>query len=124
MSSRKNTLKVFKMIDAGDMSGNLTSIPTNVEFLDNIALQLNFTGTPTGTFAVEVSIDYDQDSLGNILNAGNWIPLTLSPAPAATGSGASIFIELNQTPARWLRVTYTATSGVGSLDALISAKML
>ncbi len=122
MSGRKNTLDVYQNIKAGDMSGNITSPATNIQFLDNVGLQLNFTGSPTGTFAVQVSADHIQDSQGNIQVAGNWVSLSLSPSPAATGSGNQIYIDLNQLSAPYVRVVYTFSSGTGTLNSFIVGK--
>lgn len=124
MSGRKSNLKTFPIIVAGAMSGNLTSIVTNIEFLDNIGVQLNFTGTPVGTFAVQVSADYNQDSQGNVTNAGNWISLTLNPNPSAGGSANLIYIDINQLSAPWIRTTYTAGSSTGVLNAFICGKQV
>ncbi len=124
MSGRKNTLKRFKIVSAGDMSAPITSSPTNIEFLDNVAIQLNASGTPTGTFEVQVSIDYEQDAQGNITDVGNWVPLTLSPPPVTVGAPVSILIDVNQTSTRWVRTVYTPTAGTGVLNAYISAKMI
>ena len=79
--SRKNTLRAFQNIKNGDMSTTLTSAVTNIERADDVGLQFNFTGTPVGTFSVQVSIDYAQDFMGNVLNAGNWVPVVLDPVP-------------------------------------------
>lgn len=122
--SRKNNIRQFELITAGNMAGNLTSAATNIEFLDNIAIQLNFTGTPTGTFQVQVSVDYAQDAQGNITNAGHWVPVLLPQTPTAAGAAGQIIIDLNQLASPWVRVFYSFTSGTGSLDAWISAKML
>jgi hypothetical protein len=105
------------------MAGNLTSAVTNIEFLDNIGVQFNFTGTPTGTFQVQVSADYSQDQQGNVLNAGNWIGL-LSVLPTASGSADSAYVDLNQLSAPWIRAIYTRTSGTGTLNAYIVAKQV
>lgn len=121
----KNTLQTFRNIIAGDMSqATITSAVSNIQFLDDIGIQLNFTGTPTGTFAVQVSIDYAQDSQGVVTNAGNWIGITLSPAPVASGSADQIFIDIQQISAPWIRVVYTKTSGTGTLNGYISAKAI
>lgn len=124
MSGRKNNLRLYQNITAASMAGNVTSTVTNIQFLDNIAVQLNFTGTPVGTFTVQVSADYAQDDLGNVTNSGNWIPITLNPVPSAAGTADQIFIDLNQLAAPWIRVVYTRTSGSGTLNSFITGKML
>lgn len=125
MSSRKNVLPPFAIISSGDMSqSSLTSTVTNIQYMDNICISLVWTGSPTGTFAVQGSLDHQQDALGNIITAGNWIALGLSPNPAATGSAGSTLIDLNQLSFPYIRVVYTKTSGTGTLNAKIGGKML
>ena len=124
MASTKNVLRIWDAIVGGNMATNITSPVTNVQFLDNISIQLNFTGTPVGTFSVEVSIDHEQDSQGAIIQAGNWVALPLDPTPVAAGAADQIILDLNQISQPWIRVVYTAGSGSGSLDMFISAKMI
>ena len=124
MSGRKNQLKPFHILKDVSMGANITSAVVGIPYLDNIAVQLNFTGTPTGTFEIQVSLDYDQDNQQNILNAGTWVPMTLSPSPIANGSSDKIVIELNQLGSPWLRIVYNRTSGSGTLNAYITAKMI
>lgn len=115
----KKVLKKALVVSAGDMSGNLTSNVVDIEFLDNIGIQLNFTGTPTGTFGVQISMDYNPQT-----GSGFWIDLTLPTTPAAVAAGAAnqIYIDLIQLTAPYIRCKYTATSGAGSLDAYINGK--
>lgn len=121
--AQKGSLYRFQNIVNGDMSlTSITSKITNLQFLDNVGLQLVFTGSPTGTFDVEVSASYEQDSLGNVINAGTWTPITLSPVPEATGSAGNIYIDINQTSSPWIRVVYTKGSGSGTLNSFITAK--
>jgi hypothetical protein len=123
--SRKNTLLNFQTITNGDMSlSSLTSAVTNIQRADNIGLQFNFTGSPVGTFQVQVSIDYAQDMEGNVTNPGNWIPVQLQSSPVASGSAGQIYIDLTQLSAPWIRTVYTKTSGTGTLNAFISTKMI
>lgn len=110
------------------MTGNLTSSVTAIEFLDNIGYQFNFTGSPVGTFSIQVSMDYDQDNNGNVITAGSWvsIPVTLSGTSYTlipTSLGSPIYIDLNQLSAPWIRAIYTFTSGSGTLNAFICGKM-
>ena len=114
MSTGKKVLTAFLVVSDGDMSGaTVTSATTNIQYLDNIAYQLYWTGTPTGTFDVQVSGDNT-----------NWASLPLNPVPAATASSGSAFIDIYQTAANYIRVVYTRTSGSGTLNVLISAKGL
>lgn len=113
MSGRKNVLIPFSIITSGDMSGDLTSTVSNIQYMDNIGIQLVWTGTPTGDFTVDVSVDQV-----------TWTSLTLSPSPAATGAADNIYIDVNQISAPYIRVTYTATSGSGTLNAKITGKMI
>ena len=104
------------------MSGNVTSAVTNIQYVDNVGIELSWTGTPTGTFTVEVSVSYEQDSQGNVINAGSWNALTLNPTPTASGSAGSFYISLNQIEAPWVRVRYIRTSGTGVLTSYICTK--
>lgn len=104
------------------MSGNITSAVTNIQYVDNVGCELSWTGTPTGTFTVEVSVSYEQDSQGNVINAGSWNALTLNPTPTASGSAGSFYISLNQIEAPWIRIRYIRTSGTGVLTSYICTK--
>lgn len=124
MSGRKSNLIKYQTVTSGSMGADVTSAVTNIEFQDNIGVQLNFTGTPVGTFAVQVSIDYGQDAYGNVTSTGNWIPISLSTTPTAAGAADQIYISLNQLDAPWIRVKYTRTSGTGTLNAYICGKQV
>ena len=103
---------------------SITSVATNIQYLDNIGIQLNFTGSPNGTFAVQVSADYQQDPEGSIRVPGNWIPIALPSTPLASGSAGQIYIDLNQLSAPYIRVVYTKTSGTGTLNAFVTGKQV
>lgn len=132
MAGRKNNLKQFQTITNGDMSqASITSSTTDIQFLDNIGIQLNWTGAPVGNFQVQVSADHNQDLSGNVSSSGNWIPVIVSywtGSAVATGVsiptsvGSPIYLDLNQLSSPYIRIVYARTSGSGTLNAFITAK--
>lgn len=136
MSGRKNNLQTFKIINNGDMSAaSITGTVTCIQWLDDIGLQFNWAGAPVGTIAIQVSADYAQDNMSppNVTNAGNWINLTLTywngsafvtDTSIPTSVGSPVYVDLALLSAPWIRVQYTKTSGSGTLQAYITAKMV
>jgi hypothetical protein len=116
-----NLLKPVKLIVGGDMGGNLSAIQP-ISLQDNVGIQLRWTGTPTGAFSFLISMDHLQDAEGNVLVAGHWVAIPLSPPIAAAGSADDAYVDLNQISASYLKVVYTRSAGSGSLDALVMAK--
>ena len=132
--SRKNVLTQYQIITNASMSSTVTSAVTNIQFLDNIGLQLNWTGSPTGNFAAQVSADYAIDIVTNtILSSGNWAPILLNywngssvtTAPSIPASvGSPIYLDLNQLSAPYIRVVFTSSSGSGTANGYITSKAL
>lgn len=117
-----NLLNPVQILDGADMSADITSDPVEVKLQDNVGVQLHWTGDAVGTFSIEVSMNYEEDINGNVVNAGNWIALTLSPSIVASGVADDAYIDLNQLSAMYVRIFFDRTSGSGSLDAWINAK--
>jgi len=117
--SRKASIIKYQIVDEGDMADDVTSEVTNIQFLDNVGIQANYTGSPDGELAVQVSADYARDAEGNVTNAGNWITLTSVETLSAP---SPVYFDLNQLSAPWIRLKYTATASDGFLDAFITAK--
>lgn len=113
----KKVLPVFQLFNAAAMTGTstLTSAVTNIQNLDNIGLQIQWTGTPTGTITLNCSLD------GNSFYA-----LTLNPAIAqpAGQSGGGYLVSLNQLPFPLFSMQYVNSSGTGALSAWIFGKDL
>lgn len=93
---------------AGTMTGTNT-IYTNIvgiRQMDNVGLEITYTGTPTGVISVMVS------------NSGIvFYPLTFSPAltqPAGAAGGYSV--ALMAIPFQYMYVQYVNTSGTGSIS--------
>jgi hypothetical protein len=97
----------------GDMSGNIISPNVVYPGCNNIGLQFVWTGTPTGSFFVDIS-----------LNGTDWTPLPLDPAPVAAGAAGNNYVELAQSSPEYLRCRYVAGSGTGSLTILVIQKII
>ena len=121
--SRKGFIREFVSIPgvATNMAADIISPVTNVEILDNIGFQVTWTSAnAVGVIAIEGSIDWDEH-----LQTGTFYALTFTPAlaqPASNNGG--YLIDVNQFPYPWIRAHYTATSGTGELEILLSAKAI
>lgn len=121
----KNQLKSKKLQSAVAVSGTTayTTAAVDVEFLDNIAFQVNGTSTATGAAQVQVSVDYSQDSQGNVLVAGNWVNLGSSTS-IDFGATGSYYIAVNQLAAPYIRLVYTNATNSGTLTSYVCGKSL
>lgn len=118
MSGRKNVLMPKRIIVDGDMSGDLDSIVLSSQFQDNVGLQVEWSGSPTGTITVEASVDYDP-----IDQSGTFYALTFNPTltqPAGVADG--YLINLNQLPFSYYKVAYARTGGTGTLNVYTTSK--
>lgn len=101
-----NVLYPVSLIKDGDMSGDITSIPLEIRLQDNIGFQLIWTGTPVGTFDVQISAD-------KII----WNSIPLATIISANGTADTAYIDLMQLSAFYIRLVYNRTSGTGILNA-------
>ena len=107
-------------IPSGVLIGAMASTNTiysqivDISRMDNMGLEVTWTGTPTGTFQVMVS------------NSGiNFYALTFSPVlTQPAGSGGGYAVDLNQLPFKYLMLQYANTSGSGSLTVYGQVKDL
>lgn len=114
---------------AHSLSSSFTSTPTMIPYMDNCSYQINITtSNSTGTFAVQASDDYMQQTQDVKGNAGNWIDLPLAGPtanPVAAGANDTILIDLNQVPFNALRISYTSSvAGTGTADIWLLNKSL
>ena len=99
------TLK-FGTSSTGTMSGTnaISSAPMDCGAIAGVGFQISWTGTPTGTFAFEDSIDgityFD-------IGASGWT----NPV----GSASSFRLDVVGRHGKYIRVTYTNASGTGVL---------
>ena len=123
--SRKLVVPPFKdpSMSAQSMVANITGTPVNVQFTDNVGIQVSWTGSnPIGTIGIQVSLDYNQNT-----KTGTWTPIQTTPGTPLTvtpaGSAGNAYVDLNQLSAPWIQVTYTTAGGSsGALTAVIGSK--
>ena len=130
MSTRPRITK-FPVIVNGDMSAaTITSSATIIQDLSMIGYSFTWTGSsPVGTIAVQVSNDFALNAQGGVANAGTWNTITIEyqgapvqsvPVTGNTGNG---FIDIDATGAYAMHVVYTKTSGTGTLNSVVNAKV-
>lgn len=137
MSGRKHVLPTFTTLapTAGNMTGvsTLTTATTDIRFMDDIGYQFDFTGSPTGTFQVQVSANHIEDTQGNVQVAGTWVPLIftywngatfVTSSTIPTSVGTPIYLDLSLLSAPWIRAQYTNSASTGTLTATVTGKML
>jgi hypothetical protein len=99
------------ILNAGDMSGNLESTHWSINESVIEGIMCYWTGTaPVGVLSVSVSNDDVNYAVAGTL-------------PVSGDSGAQSF-NLQELGFGWIKVNYTATSGVGSLTISINTKSL
>lgn len=111
------------VITNGDMSGNLTSLVSVIQQLVMASYSIIWTGTtPIGTISVEVSNDYSENVDGSVRNAGTWTALPLSGPTPVAGNSDSGFIDIDANAGYALRLLYTRTSGIGTMNVIMMGK--
>lgn len=112
---RKNVVRGYKMFDAADVSGNITSSEVNVINLDKASIYLDWTGSSlSGTLVVEARND-EKD---------NWFVLDFGSPISISGASGSHILIFNELPHNTIRLVFTSVSGTGSLDAILAAKQV
>lgn len=123
MSVRPN-LRPFSVITNGDMSSNITSEVTIIDNKTLIGYDISWSGSsPVGMMSVQVSNTFSENPNGTIRNPGTWTTLTLSAPTPVSGNTGNGFIDIDITGAYAIRLVYTRTSGTGTLNAVICAKV-
>lgn len=114
----------YYVITNGNMSGNLISAVTVIQNLSLVSYACSWVGTaPIGNVSIQVSNDYTQNAAGVVQNPGTWNTLPLSASTAVTGNTGNGFIDIDANAGYALRLVYTRTSGTGTLNVVIDAKV-
>jgi hypothetical protein len=114
-------------VNAASMATNVTSPASIIQRLPGIAYDIQWTGTPTGTFAIEVSNTYSQNADGSVRNAGSWSTIPSASFsgtyPVPSGNAGTGFIDVVGTQAYAVRIVYVAGSSTGSLTIVPCSKV-
>lgn len=111
---RANTLASGTLTGAMASTNVVYTQIIDVHTVDNVGLELTWTGTPTGTIEV----------LGSASGVA-FYPLTFDPVLAQpAGSASGYLVNLNQFPWQYIMVRYTNASGTGILSAYLTSKGL
>lgn len=97
-----------KAFDAVDMTANRVSSVIDISELVGFAAHEIYTGSPTGTLVVEGSND-----------GTNFVTVDTN---SLTGSAGQKLVEKDRAHWRYIRVSYTFSSGTGSLTVYVSGK--
>jgi len=120
---RKNVLQSYKIFtDEPAANFDNKANPTDVSFLDNCGITVEWTGTPEGLMSIFVSND-DADPKGD-RPVVNWITLDFGSPVIVDGTNSNLLINMNMLPFRWLAIGYAHTTGTGTISAQLTAKMV
>ena len=113
-----------------DGSTATVQYPVNMEHFDNIGLVLKTTGTVAGSWLLEASCNYVTvrfPGLNNSTQAGNdvWADChgVFSTISVPAGSATTQYVQnTSDFAGAFLRITFTPTSGAGSVAAYVFRK--
>lgn len=112
---RKNVVRGYKMFDAVSVAASATSNEVNVINLDKASIFVDWAGTaPVGVLTVQAK---------NAQN-GDWFDLDMGGVINISGASGSHILVFNELPHDAIRLVYTATSGTGTIDAVLAAKQV
>lgn len=109
---------------------SITSPASIIQDLTLVGYSLSWAGTaPVGVAAVQVSNDFALDPSGAVSNSGTWTTITLNYQGTAvqsipiTGNTGTAFIDIDAISSYAIRLVYTKTSGIGTIQAIINSKV-
>ena len=105
----------LQIIEDGYMGNSVDSSVIDARDLQCVAVQAVYTGTPTGTFTMEGSVDYN-----TITGVGTWTTIDLGTL--SISAAGDTLIDLTNTSIPFLRLHYAFGSGTGTLQAYASGK--
>ncbi len=118
MSMRRSLLGPVHALVAGNVAGALTSKVVDCRYLDNIAVELIWSGSPTGTVHVQGCLDANPAVPGSI-SGGTWANID-GAGTVLTGASPAV-INLSGIAYPYIRIVYPG-GGTGTLDAWVCGK--
>lgn len=109
-------LQPLQRVTNGAMTGTdvITSGVIDGRYLTNIKWQIVWTGTPTGTFSLQESLNYSPVSGG-----GDWLD-NGAGITGPSGAANSVLVNLQDRGPCFYRLVYTNASGTGTLNVWAS----
>lgn len=124
-SSSYRVLGPIALVPSGSMTGTetITSQIFDVRSFEGFAFQPTWTGTPTGTFSIQVSLDYVPNPAGGTpINAGTWSDLGASIPQNPSGGAGSTYVPVYGSCSAFVQLSYTNASGSGTLGGMFVGK--
>ena len=106
-----NMLAPTQFVSAASLGADYTSATENIQAYRTVCLELQWTGTPTGTITIYGSV-----------SGTNFYPLPSLSVNSPAGSADGTLVDLTYTGVMYVYVQYTRTSGTGTLNAYIGGK--
>lgn len=117
--NNENLLLINGVAQPADMSVDITFAPVWLGHICNYSMQFVFTGSPNGTFKLQISDDQGRNTaaLAADQSSGvtNWTDVTGSAQPISAAGNHAYQVE--NAGYAWVRAVYTASSGSGTVTS-------
>lgn len=115
----KLTRSSYSLVTNQSTASNFTSQAYQTLNIDVEAVQVNYTGSPSGSFSVQGSVD--GINYATLYVSVNGVPPSASVA--VTANPSPILFDIYGSGIEWLQLVYTG-SGTGSFSAFVCGKRL
>lgn len=105
--------------DSTDLSNNVVSEPVYLAHIPDYSIQIFFSGSPTGNFKLQASLDAGNPLAAQEENVDYEITHWTDIADSAftVSAAGDVMWDVQNTGIRWVRVVYTNTGGTGSITS-------